>query len=196
MDLIYPSGGVPVLPPPSVKRPSSAQGGTSSEMLPVVDESGLVVGQATRSYIHGGSRLLHPVVHLHIVNRMGEVYLQKRSLSKDLYPGYWDTAVGGHVDYGERIMEALYREASEELNFYDFNPIRLKTYIHENLSERELVWVFACVGNFHPEPDGKEVEKGEWFTPQRIADSIGKNILTPNFEGEYSGIADSLQALL
>ena len=49
-----------------------------SELFPVVDPSGVVVGSATRGECHGGSMLLHPVVHLHLFNSRGELYLQKR----------------------------------------------------------------------------------------------------------------------
>ncbi|MBQ5486639.1 MAG: NUDIX domain-containing protein, partial [Bacteroidales bacterium] len=77
-------------------------------MVPVVEESGLVIGQASRETVHGGSMLLHPVVHLHVVNRDGELFIQKRSMKKKQFPGMWDTAVGGHVDYGERLETALF----------------------------------------------------------------------------------------
>ena len=76
----------------------------SSELFPVVDETGRVVGCATRGECHDGRRLLHPVVHLHLFNSRGELYLQKRPLWKDIQPGRWDTAVGGHVDYGEGVF--------------------------------------------------------------------------------------------
>ena len=124
--LIYPVSPAPLLPLPSADNPGEVlrPGG---EMVPVVEANGLVIGQATRLSVHNGSKLMHPVVHLHIINRAGMLYLQKRSMSKDLLPGRWDTAVGGHVDYGEGLEEALYREASEELGFKDFNPVYLKS---------------------------------------------------------------------
>ena len=76
------------------------------ELFPVVDAAGRVVGRATRGECHGGSMLLHPVVHLHLFNSCGELYLQKRPAWKDIQPGRWDTAVGGHIDYGETVEEA------------------------------------------------------------------------------------------
>ena len=71
------------------------------ERFPIVDDEGHVVGAATRGECHNGSRLLHPVVHLHVFNPTGEVYLQKRPAWKDIQPGKWDTSVGGHMDYGK-----------------------------------------------------------------------------------------------
>jgi hypothetical protein len=65
------------------------------EIFPVVDEEGHVLGSATRGECHNGARLLHPVVHLHVFNASGDIYLQKRPEWKDIQPGKWDTAVGG-----------------------------------------------------------------------------------------------------
>ena len=82
----------------------------NQERFPIVDEEGRVVGTATRGECHNGSKLLHPVVHLHVFNSRGEVYLQKRPEWKDIQPGKWDTSVGGHIDYGETPEQALNRE--------------------------------------------------------------------------------------
>lgn len=165
-------------------------------MLPVIRENGIVYAQASRMYCHGGSFLLHPVVHLHIINRNAELYLQKRSMKKDLLPGRWDTAVGGHVDYGETLEEALYREASEELGFRDFNPIFLKSYIWESAREKELVSVFATVGNFTLKPDNDEVTEGRYWNMSEIESNLARGLFTPNFEQEFKSIKDTLLALL
>lgn len=194
-DLVYPPEPAPVLPVPTADNPSSAIV-VKGEMFPIIMENGIVYAQATRSYCHGGSFLLHPVVHLHIINRNNELYLQKRSMKKDLLPGRWDTAVGGHVDYGEYICEALHREAAEELKFYDFNPISLGNYVYRSDSEREMVNIFAAVGNFSPQPDLDEVEEGRYWPMEEIESNIGKSVFTPNFESEFRKIRRSLEALL
>ena len=98
------------------------------EIFPLVDEEGTVVGSATRGECHSGSKLLHPVVHLHVFNSRGEVYLQRRPDWKDIQPGKWDTAVGGHIDYGENPCDALRREVREELGIEDFTPVSMGKY--------------------------------------------------------------------
>ena len=99
------------------------------EIFPIVDEGGTVLGSATRGECHGGSMLLHPVVHLHVFNSRGEIYLQRRPAWKDIQPGKWDTAVGGHIDYGETPEEALMREVREELGIEAFTPEVVDKYV-------------------------------------------------------------------
>ena len=187
-EILYPVLTAPVL--------RGAAGKPREEMLPVVEENGLVTAQVSRSFAHGGAKPLHPVVHLHVIDRFGRIFLQKRSGTKKLLPGRWDTAVGGHVTYGESVMEALYREAREEIGLTDFNPVELDTYVWESDTEREWVNAYAAVGNFDLHPVNDEVDEGRYWTEEEIAEALGKGILTPNFENEYQRVGRALQALL
>ena len=195
VDLVYPSEPAPLYPRPSIGRPGR-QPVPRGEMLPLMEPSGLVYGRATRDWCHSGSKVLHPVVHLHIVDRFGNIYLQKRAMTKDLLPGYWDTAVGGHVTYGEQAVEALYREAAEELGLYAFNPIPLDTYTYQTERDSEFVFIYGMVGHPAIAPDEAEVSEGKWWSQEEVDAAFGKNILTPNFEWEFPQIRARLLALL
>lgn len=155
------------------------------ELFPIVDEEGQVVGKATRGECHGGARLLHPVVHLHVFNNNGEIFLQKRPEWKDIQPGKWDTAVGGHIDYGETPEEALVREVREELGITTFTPQWLGMYVFESQRERELVYVYQMVYDGEIRPSEAELDGGRFWTIDEIRSAIGKGILTPNFESEF-----------
>lgn len=155
------------------------------EMFPEVDEKGNVIGSLTRGEAHGGSMRLHPVVHLHVLNSHGDLFLQKRPRWKDIQPGRWDTATGGHVDLGESVEQALRREVGEELGISDFTPQPLGSYIFEGRRERELVFSHKTVydGTITPNPD--ELDGGRFWPMDEITAAIGTGVLTPNFEQEF-----------
>lgn len=156
----------------------------SAEMLPVVDEAGNIISAASRGECHGGSKLLHPVVHLHVFDSEGRLYLQRRPGWKDIQPGKWDTSVGGHIDLGENVDMALRREAREELGLTDFQPEHLNCYIFESDRERELINVFRTVVDTAPEPSD-ELDGGRFWTLAEIRSVIGTGVFTPNFEKEF-----------
>ena len=158
------------------------------EIFPIVDEQGRVTGSATRGECHSGSMLLHPVVHLHVLNSKGELFLQRRPDWKDIQPGKWDTAVGGHMDYGETVEQALMREVREELGITDFVPEMIDRYVFRSSIEREYVYVFRTVYDGPVNPSREELNGGRFWTKEEIGEVMGKNVLTPNFENEYRKI--------
>lgn len=159
----------------------------SAEIFPIVDEHGNTVGSATRGECHSGSMLLHPVVHLHLFNSRGELYLQRRPDWKDIQPGKWDTATGGHVNYGESVAEALKREVSEELGLSGLEFRYIKSYVFESNVEREYVNVFTAVSDIEPSPSN-ELNGGSFWKKDDIEAAIGSGVLTPNFESEYINV--------
>ena len=163
----------------------------NSEIFPIVDTDGKVIGSATRGECHNGSKQLHPVVHLHLLDSNGRLYLQQRPLWKEIQPGKWDTAVGGHIDYGEEVETALFREVREEVGIEDFEPRFLTRYLFESEREKEFVYVYSTVydGEVHP---SDELDGGKFWEIEEIDDAMGKEILTPNFELEFKKIRNLL----
>ena len=159
----------------------------NEEMFPVVDENGNIVDVATRGKCHDGSKLLHPVVHLHVFNKQGELYLQKRPSWKQIQPDKWDTAVGGHVDLGENIDMALKREAAEEIGLHDFTPEFIKSYVFESDIEKELVYAYKVTYEDEVTPS-EELECGRFWCMEDIRQQLGKGIFTPNFEREFENL--------
>lgn len=159
----------------------------NEELFPIVDEEGNIIDAATRGECHSGSKKLHPVVHLHIFNSQGELYLQKRPQWKDIQPGKWDTAVGGHIDLGEHTEQALYREVREELGITEFQPHFVTKYVFESSRERELVYVYFTIydGPVYP---SQELDGGKFWKQKEITDHTGLQVFTPNFENEIKRI--------
>ncbi len=170
--------------PEEAPKPVQEKKDDPFEILPLVNERGVTVGRATRKECHNGTKLLHPVVHLHLFNSAGELYLQKRPDWKEIQPGMWDTAVGGHIRFGEPVADALRREVEEEIGLKDFVPVPVGKYIFESSRDREFVNVFKAVCDVAPVP-GDEVEEGRFWPLEEIAANLGKKVFTPNFELEY-----------
>ena len=156
------------------------------ELFPVVDEEGEVLGSMTRAEAHCGTKRLHPVVHLHVLNSRGELYLQHRAAWKEVQPGKWDTATGGHIDLGETVWEALAREVYEEIGLKpgSYEPRMLRKYVYESSIERELVYVFATTYDGELSPSDTETEGGRFWSKDEIRGGIGREVSTPLFEKE------------
>jgi len=157
------------------------------EWLPLLNEKGEVIGKAPRSVCHSSKSYLHPVVHLHVINSRGEIFLQRRAMYK-IQPGRWDTAVGGHISFGEKLEDALQRETREEIGITEFNAQLTGTYIWESDIEREYVFSFITRydGPFKTNPE--ELMGGRFWSVKEIRESLGKGIFTPNFEDEFKRI--------
>lgn len=118
------------------------------EMFDIVDDvTGEVISQARRSECHSNPSLIHRSVRVVFFDSSGRMLLQKRAVTKDIQPGKWDTAVGGHLDCGEDYETAAAREIREELGV---DPEKLKLvflfdYRERNERESENVRTFSTV---------------------------------------------------
>ena len=156
------------------------------ELLEVVTEKGEIIKTLPRSEIHGSPSLMHRVVHVLVFNNKGDILLQKRSMSKDVAPGKWDTSVGGHVNSGETPEEAVKREMEEELGISECNLEFLYTYIHSNDYESELVYTYSCTYNGKIKFQEDEIDEVRPWSLIEIEENSGKGILSDNFEHEIS----------
>lgn len=156
----------------------------AEEWFPLVDADGNITGKAPRRVCHGDNSLLHPVVHLHVFNDAGELFLQKRPHTKDVQPDKWDTAVGGHVGLNEAIEVALHRESDEEINIRDFEPFFVKKYVWKTDIESELVHVFITKYNRPIRINKNELADGRFWSLAEIEQNLNDKTFTPNFINE------------
>ncbi len=155
------------------------------EYLEIINDNGDVIGIAPRTEIHGDPSLIHRAVHILIFNQRGELLLQKRSMSKDLRPGMWDTSVGGHLLPGESPDDGAMREMDEELGIRLCELTFLYTYIHSNDVETEMVTTFRCIYEGKIFPDLDEIDEVRFWGIDEITDNLDKGVFTPNFEDEF-----------
>lgn len=140
----------------------------SEEIFDVVNEHDEVIGRRPRREVHQLG-LKHRAVHVLVYNARGELFLQKRSMLKDCFPGAWDSSASGHLGPGESYDACAIREAQEELGLgLKSCPERLFKVAACPETGEEFVWVYRCQseGPFTLQPE--EIECGGWFTPERI----------------------------
>jgi isopentenyl-diphosphate delta-isomerase type 1 len=140
----------------------------NEEIFDVVNERDEVIGRNTRAEVHRLD-LCHRAVHVLVFNRRGEIFLQKRSMKKDRFPGAWDSSAAGHLDCGEDYDACAVRELREELGFTAAEPLRRLFKLSATPETgMEHVWVYRCEAEgpftLHPE----EIERGEWVTPKHL----------------------------
>ena len=140
----------------------------NEEIFDVVNQRDEVVGQAPRREVHR-TGLKHRAVHVLVFNARGEVFLQKRSMTKDTFPGAWDSSASGHLDTKEEYDACALREVREELGVVLTTVPRRQLRIEAcRETGQEFVWVYECrhEGPFvlHPE----EIERGGWFSPDAV----------------------------
>jgi len=143
-------------------------GDTRDEWFEVVNERDEVIGRETRRVVHA-TGLWHRAVHVLVFNRAGQVFLQKRSMKKDLSPGLWDSSCSGHVDAGEDYDTAAVRELGEEIGVRVTSVperwFRIDACVETGW---EFCWIYRLrhEGPFvlHPE----EIDAGEWLAPEEL----------------------------
>ena len=166
-------------------------------MLQLVDRRGNPLGTAARSVCHGNPDLIQAVVHLHIFDPAGRMYLQRRAACKQRFPGRWDTGVGGHAGPGESAEQAIRREAREELGIELDDPAvasglrRVDSYIYGDEVESEYVVAFRIVYTGVLRPNPEEVAEGRFFELEGIRELLDQKpeSFTPHFRQAFARLA-------
>ena len=136
------SNGVSGSSDQSMNKPGSSAGNSVEKVL-VVDDHNHVLGALPRQEVRR-DRLCHRATYVFVFNELGQLYVQERTLTKDIYPGYFEPATGGVVAEDESYDTAAYRELAEELGI---DGVKLKPHFHFFFQDPECqVWgrVYSC----------------------------------------------------
>ena len=138
------------------------------EIFDVVNERDEIIGKLSRAEVHRLG-LRHRAIHILIFKSRGEVFLQKRSMKKDNFPGTWDSSAAGHLDCGEDYDACALRELREEIGLeLSAAPQRLFKIGACAQTDQEHLWVYRCQaqGPFIVNPD--EIERGDWVSLEHL----------------------------
>ena len=154
------------------RHPGRNEAQSRDEVFDVVDSNDLMIEKVTRSEVHR-RKLLHRAVHIFVINRKGEIYLQKRSALKDMHAGKWDSSAAGHLESGEDYAHAAVRELKEELMIRVRKPlVRLGKLKASAPTDWEFVELYLCEFSGKIRTHGNEIECGGFFDLGEVADWV------------------------
>src|SRR5215470_15728838 len=116
----------------------------ADEIVVIVDEDNNIVGAAPRREMRA-KRLPHRSTYILVFNAQGELYVQKRTMSKDVFPGYYDPATGGVVLAGESYEQSAVRELEEEMGIRQVPLTWLFDFYFADRRTRVWGGAYSCV---------------------------------------------------
>jgi isopentenyl-diphosphate Delta-isomerase len=145
---------------------------TDNEILEIVDSEDNVIGTAARSDMHRLG-LMHRAVHIFVFNEAGEIYVQRRSDSKDRHPGKLDSSAAGHVDPGESYRQTAVRELREEIGISGCMEEVFRVKASE-ITDHEHVVLFRIMTDRAPIPNLDELQWGGFIQPAELTQMMSE----------------------
>lgn len=149
------------------------------ELVMIVDADNNEIGAVSRQEMRA-SGLIHRAAYILVFNSGGEIFVQKRTKNKDLYPGYYDVAAGGVVQAGESYLVSACRELQEELGISGIPLVPRFDFFHEQALNRVWGRVFSCVYEGPLTLQAEEVEDGFFCDPKDAFELASREPFTPD----------------
>ncbi|MCW2481457.1 NUDIX hydrolase YfcD [Candidatus Symbiopectobacterium sp. NZEC135] len=138
-----------------------------TEWVDIVDENNDVIAQASRQQMRA-QRLRHRATYIVVHDGMGKILVQRRTETKDFYPGWLDATAGGVVQTGEQMLESARREAEEELGIAGVPFADHGLFYFDGEGCRVWGALFSCVTHGPFALQEEEVAEVCWMTPQEV----------------------------
>lgn len=166
--------------------------GSADEVVALYDEAGRECGTAPRSRVRA-ENLRHAATAVVVRNRAGDVYVHRRTATKDLYPGRYDFCAGGVLRAGEDPLGSARRELAEELGVagVELVPIGIADYADDRTRMREFLYECTYDGPVTWQPE--EVAWGAWVAPVRFLRMLDEVPFMPDSVANLAGWLDDLR---
>lgn len=140
---------------------------SSEEIVDLVDEHDVVIGQACRAEVRGRN-LRHRGVGILCWDPDGRLYVHRRTATKDVFPSLYDMFVGGVVGAGEAYPVAAKREVGEELGIVGPEPVHLFDHLYQGPHNHAWVGVFEVTWDGPIVHQPSEVAWGQWMALDEV----------------------------
>ncbi len=162
-----------------MKGKNTGKNDSALEQVIIVDRKNRAAGSAPRRLMRR-DRLIHRATYIIVRNPEHAILVQKRTLHKDIYPGYYEMAAGGVVRLGESYEQSAMRELEEETGISGISLRTLFDFYFEDSSNRVWGRVFSCVWEGPLKFQEEEVECGKFITPEQLTTQIKRDNFTPD----------------
>ncbi|MFI2102868.1 NUDIX hydrolase [Isoptericola sp. NPDC019693] len=169
--------------------------GSADEVVTLYDEAWRPCGTAPRTRVRA-ENLRHAATAVVVRNGAGDVYVHRRTDTKDLYPGRYDFCAGGVLRAGEEPLASARRELAEELGVtgVELVPLGTADYADERTRMREFLYECTYDGPVTWQPE--EVAWGAWVSPARLLRMLDEVPFMPDSVANLAGWLDDLRAAL
>lgn len=150
----------------------------STEYIDIVDENDDVVARVGRSEMRA-KRLRHRSVFILVRSSDGRVLIHRRSDDKDVWPGWWDIAVGGVVTAGEEYSDAARRELCEEMGI-DAAPVEVGRGSYEDEQVSLIARMYEITHDGVVAPQDGEVADFEWVSVPSLRAMVRERKFLPD----------------
>ncbi|HSH57043.1 MAG TPA: NUDIX domain-containing protein [Halomonas sp.] len=157
------------------------------ERIQLVDSRNRPCGSAWRAEMRR-FRFWHRATYVVVCNARGELCVQRRTLTKEVFPGGLDLAAGGVVGAGEAVHLAARRELEEELGIHGATLVPAGGFVHAQDGNH----IFGSL--YLVEYDGplllqaEEVAEAFWLPP---AEALALDGITPDTRQAVETLRDA-----
>jgi 8-oxo-dGTP pyrophosphatase MutT (NUDIX family) len=137
--------------------------------------------------------LSHRATYILVFNSHGKLFVQERTMTKDIFPGFYDVVSGGVVQDGETYDESALRELEEEMGIKDVPLTYLFEFPYEDDNFKLWGRAYKCVYDGEIVLQEEEVKSGAFYRIPEILEMTKEKSFTPdgnfvlqNYLAEYA----------
>jgi isopentenyldiphosphate isomerase len=149
------------------------------ELVVIVNEHNIIIGNAPRAVMRKEG-LIHRATYIMVFNTGGQLFVQDRTMTKDIFPGYHDLCAGGVVVVGEDYEESARRELEEELGITGVPLAFLFDFFGEYAGQKVWGRSFSCISGGPFVLQKEELTGGAFHEIDVVKKLISNGLCTPD----------------
>jgi 8-oxo-dGTP pyrophosphatase MutT (NUDIX family) len=148
-------------------------------MVAILSDDNVVIDAQPRS-VTRRDNLRHSATGVLVRNAAGDIYVHRRTDTKDVYPACYDFMAGGVIVAGEDPYDAVVRELAEELSISGAELTKLPEGDYADDFTNYHAYLYTCVWDGPVTHQPEEVAWGAWMTPAELVRRLAEWPFVPD----------------